>query len=323
MTVFPYSSAFPRMFSDGPIFTVVIPVYNRASLVIAAVRSVLAQTFQSFEVVVVDDGSTDDARSAILAIQDPRIRFFRQENRGASAARNKGIDEAIGKYIAFLDSDDLFLPDHLETMAALLESSDATIAYAPVLVIRDSTSAFVKPPRGIRQNENMATYLVCDRGFVQTSGLVLPADIAKGVRYREDVSFGDDTDFAIRLQLSGHSFVMSNHPTVVWTDDADRERLSTGRKPLGDLDWLEDIRDHIPAKVYHGYRGWHLAKSIAEKRPGKATFLFLRALFHRAYPIELAAVIFLQIFLRDRHYRAMTNGWLRISKNWRGDLETT
>lgn len=98
---------------SAPVFSVVIPTFNRAGLVSQAVLSVLEQTFADHEVVVVDDGSTDGTREALNPYID-RIRYVHQENAGVAAARNRGIAESRGEYLAFLDSDDLFAPKMLE-----------------------------------------------------------------------------------------------------------------------------------------------------------------------------------------------------------------
>jgi glycosyltransferase involved in cell wall biosynthesis len=98
-----------------------MPVYNRIPWAVEALRSVLDQTYTDFEVVVVDDGSTEDPTP--LMMTDRRVRYFRQENRGASAARNLGVSLARGRYVAFLDSDDLFAPDKLEKQVLAMEGS--------------------------------------------------------------------------------------------------------------------------------------------------------------------------------------------------------
>ena len=95
-----------------PFFSVIIPVYNRTDLLKRAVASVLRQDFADFELLVVDDGSIDDIRGIVDGFSDSRIRYFRQANRGASAARNAGIDLARGDNVAFLDSERLsFTPN--------------------------------------------------------------------------------------------------------------------------------------------------------------------------------------------------------------------
>src|SRR5690606_5043295 len=119
---------------DTPRFTVVIPAYNRAHLIEETVRSVLGQTCQDFEIIVVDDGSTDDIGSALALIGDSRIRLIRQHNSGANAARNRGIDIARGPFVAFLDSDDRFLPSHLEDISDVIDSGHTGAIYAPIIV---------------------------------------------------------------------------------------------------------------------------------------------------------------------------------------------
>jgi glycosyltransferase involved in cell wall biosynthesis len=115
-----------------PRVSVVIPTYNRSGSLEDAVRSVLDQTFADLEVIVVDDGSTDDTREMVVALQsDPRLRCFRQRHRGrAAAARNMGIRHSRGELIGFLDDDDIWLPTKLERqVAALAAEPGAGVAW--------------------------------------------------------------------------------------------------------------------------------------------------------------------------------------------------
>jgi len=104
---------------SNPAFTVVIPLYNKEDTVTRAIRSVLAQSVQDFEIVVVNDGSTDGGADKVEAIGDSRIRLVHQSNGGVSAARNRGVEAAVNPLIAFLDADDEWLPEYLETISGL------------------------------------------------------------------------------------------------------------------------------------------------------------------------------------------------------------
>jgi glycosyltransferase involved in cell wall biosynthesis len=101
--------------------SVVIPLYNKAHQIANTLQSVFGQTFTDFEIIIVDDGSTDNSSSVVSSINDTRIRLIHQNNAGVSAARNRGIAEANGEFVAFLDADDEWKPDYLATQAQLAE----------------------------------------------------------------------------------------------------------------------------------------------------------------------------------------------------------
>src|SRR3989344_2440298 len=104
-----------------PVISVIIPSYNRKSIVVEAIRSVFKQEPRNYEVIVVDDGSSDGTEDYLKSLDLP-IKIIRKENGGVSSARNAGIKVAQGKYVAFLDSDDLWLPGILENQLAYLQS---------------------------------------------------------------------------------------------------------------------------------------------------------------------------------------------------------
>ncbi len=102
--------------------SVIIPLYNKEAGVATALRSLLSQTYQDFEVIVVDDGSTDGSVAIVETFNDQRIKLIQQQNAGVSAARNRGIAEATGEYVAFLDADDEWMPWFLEEIRTLQEA---------------------------------------------------------------------------------------------------------------------------------------------------------------------------------------------------------
>ncbi|WP_319779132.1 glycosyltransferase family A protein [Maridesulfovibrio sp.] len=124
------------MVKDTPKVSVIIPTYNRAAQICRAVDSVLAQTFNDFECMVVDDGSTDDTAERLADYADPRLRVFRQENMGVSAARNNGIARSGGDLIALLDSDDEWLADKLEKQIPFMEKGGFEISQTDEIWIR-------------------------------------------------------------------------------------------------------------------------------------------------------------------------------------------
>ncbi len=308
--------------NDRPFFSVVLPVYNRAHVIGDALRSVLAQTERDFEVLVIDDGSHDHPRPVIEALGDPRIRYVRQANAGGGAARNTGIDMARGRFIAFLDSDDEFLPHHLAAMRERLEGTQLLVGYARVVVDRGEGRVFLKPPRPVRIGESMASYFFCDRGFVPTSTIVAPAEIAREIRFHENLREAEDTDFAVRLSLAGCRFVMAEEPAAVWKDRHDPDRLSAGRDMTRFALWLEANKQKMPRKAYLAGRGWPVAKHVASASKARALALYLNALVHGCYGPSLATAVFLQIFLPDRSYRAMAdNAIARFRAGFRGPYQ--
>ncbi len=301
-----------------PFFSVVIPVYNRAVLLRDCLASVLSQTEQDFEIVVVDDGSKDDPARVVEGIGDPRIVFVRQDNAGGGAARNTGIDRATGRFVAFLDSDDRFLPHHLAAMRALLEHGPNTGAYARIIVDRGDGCTIVKPPRAIAGGEDMATYLLCDRGFLPTSTIVVETAQARRIRFHENLPAAEDTDFAIRAALAGIRFIMADQPAVIWRDTFDPGRLSSGRRCASMKQWIDGLRGQIPDKAYYGCLGWAYAKYVAVNDRWQALRLYLKAVRHGCYRPSLAAIVFLQIFLSDRHYRWVADTAItRLGAGWK------
>ena len=110
--------------------SVIMPAYNSEVYIRESIDSVLAQSFTDFELIVVDDGSTDTTAAIVESYTDSRIRLIRQPNRGVSEARNTGIEAARGQYITFLDSDDLYYPDFLKTLYHLIRSNQAEMSFS-------------------------------------------------------------------------------------------------------------------------------------------------------------------------------------------------
>jgi glycosyltransferase involved in cell wall biosynthesis len=133
----------------GPSVSIILPTYNRATFLPRAIDSIRSQTWTDWELIIVDDGSTDNTRELVARLRTgipQRVRYLRQENRGAYGARNTGLDLATGEYIAFFDSDDVWLPHHLSDCArALAENPDVDWVYGACRVIDFASGKVVVP----------------------------------------------------------------------------------------------------------------------------------------------------------------------------------
>lgn len=182
-----------------PTVSVVIPAYNRARYLRQAVDSVLDQDYPDLEVLVVDDGSTDDT-PGILASYGPRVHAVTQKNAGPSAARNRGVREAAGELVAFHDSDDLMLPGRLRAQAALFaKNPDLGLASADYLKIGPDGEALGSDRLSLADRLRLASG-VCYRNFFATPTVMVRRACLKATGlFAEDLSFGEDWDLWLRL----------------------------------------------------------------------------------------------------------------------------
>jgi glycosyltransferase involved in cell wall biosynthesis len=196
-----------------PLASIVIPAFNAARTITSTVESALRQSLTSLEVVVVDDGSTDATAEIVGGMDDPRIRFVTQANRGLPAARNAGIEASRGAYIAFLDSDDLFLPDFVELgIDALRGRSRPGFAYTDAYVLDEAsgrireTSAMAQFDPPIPPPQDSADFLIALMriNFVYVSTIV-PRDVFQAVGgFNESLTSCEDYDLWLRILIQGY-----------------------------------------------------------------------------------------------------------------------
>lgn len=199
-----------RSIDTPPSVTVVIPAYNRAGSIRIAVESVLRQSFTDFEVVVVDDGSSDDTLGALLEITDSRLRIIRHEtNKGAGAARNTGIAAARGRWIAFQDSDDEWLPLKLEKQMRRINEAgqNCVVCYCGFVILESSgnrTRLTYVPGEINGPIEGEISSTILSTNFTTTQTLVVRADmIADTGGFDEELPALEDWELMIRLTTLG------------------------------------------------------------------------------------------------------------------------
>jgi len=190
-----------------PLISVVIPLYNKETYIDRAINSVLNQTFQEFEMIIVNDGSTDKSAEVVKSFTDPRIRLIQQENAGVSAARNRGIEEAKADLIAFLDSDDEWTPSFLETVLRLRERYPEAGAYATAYKKRfpnmnEKKLKFYGLPEGQKEGLLTSYFKSATEGKlpVRSSNVAIPKNIFKEVgKFPIGKWWGEDTDMWGRI----------------------------------------------------------------------------------------------------------------------------
>ena len=180
----------------APHVSVLIPTYNCARFLPDAIESVLAQTFRDFEIIVMDDGSTDD--TAQVVARYPQVRYIKKEHSGISASRNAAVSAASGQVVAFLDADDLFTPDKLEKQVAYLEENpDCQLVFTKAENFYQDEAA--------RQGEaQQALYNASLERCIITCAIRRSVFREHG-GFRTDYPHGEDTQFMYRLSISGLS----------------------------------------------------------------------------------------------------------------------
>jgi glycosyltransferase involved in cell wall biosynthesis len=223
----------------NPKLSVVIPTYNRADKVLSAIESVLCQTYPDLEVVVVDDGSTDDTGQVLSEAFGDRIRYYAQANQGASVARNNGISEARGEWIAFLDSDDRWEKDKLEWQIKALErfGSQCGGCYTDVRFFNhpETRTMFELSEMSYRHeaemgvNDDVLRLLVRPGGagmVVCPSSVLARADVVRKTGFNPKLRYSEDSDFLFRLAMRT-DFCYVNRP-LVWFDRSPAELRHVG-----------------------------------------------------------------------------------------------
>lgn len=205
-----------------PLVSIIIPTYNRATLIKRAINSVLAQTFQDFEIIVVDDASQDNTESVITSLTDNRIKYTKHQiNLNGSAARNTGIKSAIGKYIALLDSDDEWLPNHLATKVSYLQNNNCQGIFGSYYIYYSDDLIREISCQSQPADCSLAEYILSGKGDTRTSTFVFEKDAIREILFDESLAKHQDWDLAIRFE---NVYQFNCEPTSTVIAHYDREQ---------------------------------------------------------------------------------------------------
>ena len=213
--------------------SVIIPSYNRGNLIGDSIKSVLNQTYKNLEVIVVDDGSTDNTKEEIDKIEDERVKYIKLiKNGGGSNARNIGIQNAIGKYISFQDSDDFYYPEKLELQFKNIINKHSDLDFCKIKVIFNSSYSFFYPnsrqEKSISEN-NIFSELISRGNFISTQSIL--------VKKRFITKFFFDTNMP---RLQDFDLILRMIPKV---------KISYTKIPLVELHLQKDSVTHSKKKL--------------------------------------------------------------------------
>jgi glycosyltransferase involved in cell wall biosynthesis len=276
------------------LFTVVIPSYNRATLIGGTLNSVLEQTYINFEVIVVDDGSTDNTAEVVKPfLDDYRVKYFKIKNSERGAARNFGVRQAKGDYITFLDSDDVFLPWHLKTAYEKVLSFDSPPAFHlgyEILHSNGEVNSLPSLPSPVNDK-------LLEGNFLSCMGVFLRKDVALENPFDEDRKLSGSEDYELWMYIAARVPILTfpevtsrliNHEnrSVILTNV---ENLITriallDKKLQSDEMFIKRFGDQI--NVFNSYRTLYLALHLVMSGE---RWMALKSLFFtaRVYPYVL------------------------------------
>ena len=295
--------------SQQPLVSVVIPTYNRADLILRAIASVCSQSYQNFEIIVVDDNSQDNTAEVVreLAERDSRISYYPHSNNlGGSAARNTGIKKTTGKYIAFLDSDDVWLPQKLELQLKAIAKHHDTERLVSYTKFQKSNRVFyfpsVLPRRGKKDNETIADYFWQGGGEILTSTLLVSRSLAVKHLFKVGLPKHQDLDFVLRLEYADAEFIFIPQILTIWHNESRGDRVSRSNNYQLSQDWIASYQNRISQRAYKGF----ILKEVVplmlldEKTKSTGMNLLMKGFWQRNVPIDyFLFLIFKQIVSAD------------------------
>jgi glycosyltransferase involved in cell wall biosynthesis len=233
-----------------PMFSIVIPLWNKRHTVAATVASALAQTCRDFELIIVDDGSTDDGMDRLEAFDDPRISRLRQQNVGPGGARNRGIEAARHDWIAFLDADDIWLPHHLAELDRIRLVSPEAGLIGTAFSMSAHCETFRVPPSARPRTDPVNFFEGAAKGappFCMSSSAIPRSTFARHGGFGPDLQ-GQDYEYFARIALD-RPVIASNLVTTLYRLNTGGISDTTAEKRLGQIATLRDLGPSVALVV--------------------------------------------------------------------------
>jgi glycosyltransferase involved in cell wall biosynthesis len=306
--------------------SVIIPTCRRPRLVLRAIASVLSQTLQEFEVIVVLADEDRETQFALSSVVDDRLRVLPYEGPlSTPAARNRGVQNARGDWVAFLDDDDTWLPDKLRRQSQVAAGSRYPVPIVSCgMLARDEQSERLWPRRLPKRGEPLGDYLFRRRsflgagGYLQSSTLFAPRELFLEVPFRS-VRPGDDLDWALRAvrrENVGVEFVTNAagdrpEPLIVWNINLGRPRESISHRWRDSLDWIRQNADLVGPEAYASYLLTWVSLEAARQKAGIRGFWELwREAARHGRPSAVDLIVHLGHWVFPASTLQRLSGWL-------------
>ena len=180
-------------------FSIIIPTFNRADRIANTIQSALNQNYDNFEIIVVDDGSTDHTKEVITSIKDPRIRYFRKNNEERAIARNVGIEQATGDYVTFLDSDDALYTHYFDEALTIIKQYNHPEWLHLAYEIKDETGRVIRQENQRKGDINKS---LITGNHLSCIGVLVRKDIIQKYKFNEDPAIIGSEDYLLWLELA-------------------------------------------------------------------------------------------------------------------------
>lgn len=288
--------------SKSPLISVIIPTYNRAWCIGRAVNSVLNQTYQHFEIVITDDGSTDDTDKVVYSFRDDRIKYFKfDENRGMYEAQRNSIENSIGGYIVFLDSDDELVPDALQSFVSHIPMLTDKVAII-LADHKDSSTERIKGNSWIFNGKTILHYddIIC-KPFIGDFLPFVRRDVFQRIPYKVTSKYM--TNIIWHKIFREYSFYyLAQILGIVHTDSTDRRTYNRAKNADG---WVRGINEYLS----------EFGEDIKSRCPGHLGFIYrILAIYQILAGERLAALISIFRALRFKLFDWKT--WAVFSSNF-------
>lgn len=298
--------------NNQPVVSVVIPTRNRPQIVVRGVKSALSQTLQSIEVIVIVDGPDPQTVDALSQIGDPRLRVIElAKNIGPSGARNTGVKEAKGTWIAFLDDDDQWLPQKLERQLELANSSNYEFPVVTSrLISRTPKGDFIWPTRLPQASEHISEYLFVRNSFfkgegcIQTSTLFVKKELMEKMPLEEKFPRHEDWEWLLRVSaMENVQILFVPEAMAIWHSEMGIKRLSNVNDWKYSLDWIRSIRNLVTPKAYSGFIATIVSHFASSSGDWKAFFPLLWEAIRWGKPRPIDICLYLTMWLIPEEFR--------------------